>query len=112
MARRIQELLTAGATPVFSAGDDRLMLRAGRRYARLSDDAGALTGAGAHYQALTGSELPVSGFQRQAPQRVGNTETVRLRGGARGVTCRYDPVSRAWSFTNLGSRFYRQIRRT
>ena len=42
---------------------------------------------------------------------MGNTETVRLRGGARGVTRRYDPVTRAWVFTNLGSRFYRQIRR-
>ena len=45
MARSIQELLTAGATPVFSANDDGLMLRAGRRYARLSDDGGALTDA-------------------------------------------------------------------
>ena len=46
MARRVQALLTAGATPSFAASADGLLLRAGRRYTRLTDDGGALTDAG------------------------------------------------------------------
>ena len=60
--RRVCALLAAGARPRFDSGGDGLLLRAGARHVRLSDDGGALTQAGQLWQAEAAQEILVSGF--------------------------------------------------
>ena len=110
--RRVRALLDAGERPRFDSGGDGLLLRTDARHVRLSDDGGALTHAGHLWEALTGRELPLSGFQRQVPRRVGETETIRLRGGGRGVARRWNRAERERDFTRLGTRFYNRLRRS
>jgi hypothetical protein len=43
--------------------------------------------------------------------RKGNTETIRLRGGGRGVTRRWNATNNRWDFTKLGKRYYQRLRR-
>ena len=106
--RRVSALVAAGATPRYSGGDG-LLLRAGKRYVRLSDDLGELTAAGHAYEAQTGHPLPVSGLQRQAPHRAGATETIKMRDGRRAVTRRWNKAKGEWDFTRLGRRFYQRL---
>ena len=72
-----------------SSPSDATILRDGRRHRTLVDSTGRLTDAGREYEALSGEALSVGGYDsRQTPTRVGNVETIRLRGaqGCRGPT--------------------------
>ena len=107
---RVQQFIDQGARPRFD-GDDALQLRIGRRFVRLSAPDGALNTAGNEYEARTGETLPASGFQNQKAIRKGNTETIRLRSGKRGMTRRWNATSNRWDFTNLGKKYYQRLRR-
>ena len=45
--------------------------------------------------------MPDSGFQNQKAVRKGNTETIRLRGGGRGTTRKWNAADNKWDFTKL-----------
>ena len=107
---RVQQFIDSGARPRFDGGDS-LQIRVGRRFARLSDASGALTAAGNEYEQRTGETLPDSGFQNQRAIRKGNTETIGLRDGRRGVTRKWNAASSRWDFTKLGTRYYKRLRR-
>ena len=65
----------------------RTILRAGKRSVVLIGQDGKMTKAGDYYQSSTGQELGPGGYDRsQVPQRVGNTEYVKLRNGKRVKT--------------------------
>ncbi len=62
---------------------DALILRDGNSFRTLVTNSGTLTAHGREYEALTGESLPAGGFDdSQQPTRVGNTESIRMRGGA------------------------------
>ena len=96
---RVQEFIDQAARPRFD-GDDALQLRIGRRFVRLSAPGGALNAAGNEYEQRTGETLPASGFQNQKAIRKGNTETIRLRGGGRGMTRRWNAAEFAGTLRN------------
>ena len=98
---RVQSFIDAGARPHFD-NNDALRLRSGRRFVRLSTPGGALTSAGNEWEQRTEETLPDSGFQNQKAVRKGNTETIRLRGGGRGMTRRWNAADDRWDFTQLG----------
>ena len=97
---RVQQFIDQGARPRFDKSD-ALQLRTGRRFVRLSAPSGELTAAGNEYETRTGETLPDSGFQNQKAVRKGNTETIRLRGGGRGTTRKWNAADNKWDFTKL-----------
>ena len=107
---RLQQFIDGGARPRFDA-NDALQMRIGRRIVRLSAPSGELTAAGHEYEARTGETLPASGFQNQKAVRKGNTETVKLRDGRRGITRKWNAAGNRWDFTKLGTRYYKRLRR-
>ena len=88
-----------------------LQLRSGRRFVRLSDNTGKLTAVGNEWETRTGEALPDSGIQNQKAIRKGNTETVRLPNGTRGITRRWNAAHNRWDFTKLGRTYYKKLRR-
>ena len=65
------------------------MARVGTRFQQLVDATGDRTAAGRYYEAQTGQELAVGGFDTsQAPQRTGNTEFIAMRDGTQKATRR------------------------
>ncbi len=90
---------------------DATILRDGRQHRTLVDTSGRLTTHGAAYEALSGAPLPVGGYDSsQTPTRVGDVETIRLRGGGAAVVRRFDPASGDFKYTRLGRGFYSQFR--
>ncbi len=65
----------------------RTSLRAGSRSVVLIGQDGKMTKAGEHYERASGQALGPGGYDRsQVPQRIGNTEYVKLRNGKRVKT--------------------------
>ena len=108
---RVKQFIDSGVRPRFDNGDS-LHMRVGRTFVRLSDASGALTAAGNEYERRTGETLPDSGFQNQRAIRKGNTETIGLRDGRRGITRKWNAANSRWHFTMLGMRYYKRLRRT
>ena len=72
---------------------------------------GQKTASGTYIESK-GHTLPSGTFDpTQAPERVGNTEYVQMRGGGKKVTRRWDPTENDWKFTALGKSFYATLRR-
>ena len=66
---------------------------------------------GREYEALNGQSLPVGGFDdTQTPTRLGNVESIRMRGGKSAVVRRFDPASAAFTYTRLGRQFFSRRR--
>ena len=107
---RVQEFINQGLRPRMGPGNT-LQLRAGRRFVRLSDNNGNLTATGNEWEARTGEQLPESGIQGQKAIRKGNTETVKLPNGTRGITRKWNAARNRWDFTKLGRAFYKKLRR-
>ena len=90
----------------------RTSLRAGKRSVVLIGQDGEMTKAGEYYERATGQELGPGGYDRsQVPQRVGNTEYVKLRNGKRVKTRIWDEASGEYNFTKQGDTFYKEIYR-
>jgi hypothetical protein len=88
-----------------------LLLRDGRMHRVLVDQGGNLTAQGRAYEAHSGENLPVGGYDgTQAPTRQGNVETIKMRGGKESVVRRFDPATGGFKYTRLGSQFYAQRR--
>ena len=81
----------------------RTSLRAGKRSVVLIGQDGEMTKAGEYYERATGQELGPGGYDRsQVPQRVGNTEYVKLRNGTRVKTRIWDEASGEYNFYQAG----------
>lgn len=87
-------------------------IRAGRssRTIALVDGRGNKTPAGRYWEQISKESLPEGGFLQQTASREGNTETIKLRDGGRGITRRWDTAGE-WKFTALGKAYYRTLRR-
>ena len=107
---RVQDFINQGLRPHMGPGNT-LQLRAGRRFVRLSDMSGKLMAAGNEWEARTGEQLPESGIQGQKAIRKGNTETIKLPNGTRGITRKWNAARNRWDFTKLGRAFYKKLRR-
>ena len=112
MAKKLREkvdaLLQAEGSRLVEGA--RTSLRAGNRSVVLIGQDGKMTKAGEYYQRATGNELAPGGYDRsQVPQRVGNTEYVKLRNGKRVKTRIWDQASGEYNFTKQGDAFYREI---
>ena len=107
---RVQDFINMGLRPKMTAANT-LQLRQGRRIVRLSDNTGNLTAAGNEWEARTGEQLPDSGIQGQKAIRKGNTETIQLPNGTRGITRKWNAARNRWDFTRLGRAFYKRLRR-
>jgi len=86
-------------------------VRSGRRLITLVDSGGKKTAAGKWWEKKSGEALPEGGFMQQKAMREGNTETIRLRDGRKGITRRWDPGSGEYKFTALGKKYYSTLRR-
>ena len=90
---RLDSFIAGGARPKTSASG-AVIARDGTRFQQLVDATGERTAAGRYYEAQTGQELVVGGFDTsQAPQRTGNTEYIAMRDGTQKATRRWDPAS-------------------
>ena len=107
----IDVLHSAGAQPQKMKTTDGYGLRNGARSIPLIDATGNKTLAGRYYEQHSGRTLPTGGFLQQTAQREGNTETIKLRDGKRGVTRRWDPAGGEFKFTALGKKYYSTLRR-
>jgi hypothetical protein len=93
-------------------GRDAWVLRGeGKQHRVLVDSGGTLTKWGSAYEAHTGESLPRGKFDdSQNATREGNTETIALRGGGRGVVRTFDAQARGgggrWKYTALGRAFF------
>ena len=103
---KVDELLQAGAEP-------RRTKTGGVRLGTISvlRPNGQKTASG-EYLESKGHVLPSGAFDStQAPERVGNSEYIQMRGGGKRVTRRWDPTENDWKFTALGKSFYSTLRR-
>ena len=108
---RLDSFIAGGAAPKTSASG-AVIARVGTRFQQLVDATGDRTAAGRYYEAQTGQELAVGGFDTsQAPQRTGNTEFIAMRDGTQKATSRWDPTTQAYKFTALGKSFYSRLTR-
>ncbi len=75
--------------------------------------AGKLTKVGEAYQDRTGVDLESYSYDpNQIPRRVGNVESIKMRGGGKERVVRtFDPATQEFSYTQLGKRFYKETRR-
>ena len=85
---KLDELLSSGARPEKMKTTEGLGVRSGRRMIPLTDAAGNKTIAGIYWEQNTHEPLQEAGFLQQQVVREGNTETIKLRDGKRGVTRR------------------------
>ena len=86
-------------------------LRDGSSFRTLVSNAGNITVHGREFETLTGQSLPQGGFDdTQTPTRVGNTESIRTRGGKSAIVRRFDTATGAFTYTRLGRQFFSRRR--
>ncbi len=102
----ITETIAKGIEPSKNP-NDTIVLKDGRKYRKLVGVDGKLTKAGRFYENWTGKELPRESYDtEQTPIRVGNVETIKLRGGKEKVVRRFDPATGDYKYTQLGKHYY------
>ncbi len=104
-------MIAANAVPQRLKGSEGIALKLGKRIVKLVDDEGDATKAGAYWARTTGQALPVGCFLQQTATREGNTESIQLRDGTKGVTRRWNEASGEYKFTRLGNMYYQTVRR-
>ena len=109
--QRISDFVAAGGVPR-TTGSGAVIARSGPGHQTLVSNDGTLTAVGAYYEQVSGTTLPVGGFDTsQAPVREGDTEYISLRGGERKAVRRWDPAAGDYRFTALGKSYYSRLRR-
>ena len=74
--------------------------------------AGTITTAGRRYQELTGSTLESFAYNPdQVPKRRGNAEFITMKSGKEKVIRNFDPATSEYSYTTLGKRFFKDVRK-
>jgi len=114
MRRFITDAVEEGKEPKRTVNES-IILRQGREHKVLVSTAGNLTKAGLFYEELTGSELITFSFDTaQTPSRVGNVETIKLRGGKERTIRIFDPAADEgrgeYRYTALGKKFFSKKR--
>ena len=107
----LTEALAAGKRASRTGSDAWVLRGEGKQHRVLVDSGGSLTKWGQAYEARTGETLARGKFDpEQNAERGGNTETIRLRGGGRGVVRTFDAQARGgqgrWKYTALGRAFF------
>ena len=106
----ITDALAAGRRATKTRSDAWVLRSQGKTHRVLVDAGGSLTKFGQFYETETGQTLERDRFDPdQEADREGNTETIRLHGGDRGVVRRFDPTAQngqgKWKYTALGRGF-------
>ena len=112
MQQFIESAVERGVRPRKTANDSVILRGEGRDYKVLVNSTGSITSAGRRYQALGGEELEAFSYDiNQTPMRTGNVESIKMRGGKEREVRRYDPATGEYVYTELGKRFYKDVRR-
>ena len=106
----IADNLAAGRRASKTRSDAWVLRGEGKTHRVLVDAGGTLTKFGRFYEEQTGQALERGTFDPdQEADREGNVETIRLRGGGRGIVRRFDPAAVGgqgrWKYTALGRVF-------
>ena len=115
MINFITDAIAEGRTPKKTVNDS-IILRQGRAHKVLVTTAGNLTKAGRSYENLTGSELYTFSFDtNQTTVRIGNIESIKLRGSTKERVVRtFDPSANdgrgEYKYTSLGKKFFSKKR--
>ena len=110
---KVDELVNAGHQPVVTKSGSVLMRNGAGKSVTLQRPSGKRTAAGKYFEGQGGS-IPGgdTGYDPKIiPERIGNTEFIRMKSGKTRVTRRWDPVESDWSFTALGRSFYSSTKR-
>ena len=107
----ITDNLAAGRRASKTRSDAWVLRGEGKTHRVLVDAGGTLTKFGRFYEEQTGQALERGNFDPdQEAEREGNVETIRLRGGGRGIVRRFDPAAVGgqgrWKYTALGRGFF------
>ena len=107
----VTDALAAGKRATRTRSDAWVLRGQGKTHRVLVDAGGSLTKFGRYYETQTGETLERDRFNPdQAAEREGNTETIRLRGGGRGVVRSFDPAALGgqgkWRYTALGRAYF------
>ena len=106
----VDEQIVANAVPTVSGRHDSIGLKHNGRWTVLVGADGKLTEAGKYYELQSNTKLAAGGFDyAQTPERVGDTEYIKMRNGKRAVTRRYSGGD--WEFTTVGNKYYSQLHR-
>ncbi len=102
---KVDKFISDASVPKRLKGSESIALQDGRRRIRLVDDEGRATQAGLYWSLRTGQDLPMGGFMHQVANRIGNSETIRLRVRIRVQVRRWDEAPGEYKFTNAGQTY-------
>ncbi len=104
---RIDAMIAAGVSPARLKGSEAQALKLGRSTIKLVGNDGESTAAGKYWAIRSGTPLPAGGFMQQEAVREGNVEYIKLAGGRKGATRKWDEATGLFKFTKLGNEYYK-----